>query len=255
MTTSLFVRRSVAVLASAGAATALTLVPQAGAHAAVKAEYFATATANAQYTGTGGFTCDLTSAPGSDDVTSSTAAFTHGTKRRSATANATFTNSGVPTDTVKVKSHVDSALTVKKHGRDLSSLTMTAGGSVKITHSIFNSDCRASGEAVGIAQPVTFTEHKKGWLYLTRSTKKPNSITELVVENAKTMKIVSVEVYEGSGHTHSTVRALLKPGKYIMVAAAGAFGGGTGILKSASRVSKTKASMTVHAEFKPIKKH
>lgn len=254
MSTRRQLHRSVALLASAGATAALTLVPASGAHAAVAGLYAAAAASNAEFVGSGGGTCDLTSAPGSDDVTSGIRHFSHGTKHASADLKATYTNSLDTADKVTVKGHVDSSMTLKKKHNDLSAFELTVGGSVQINHTITGSQCQGSGEVLGETQ-VSFTEHKKGVLSLTRDTQKPNSLIELVIENAKTGQAVAFTVFEGS-HSHAVSKAVLKPGTYVIAEGfAGIVAGESGIpLKSARLSTKVAQTIDIHGVFAP-KKH
>lgn len=251
MSTSRYVRRSVAVVASVGVTAALTLVPSS-AQAKVAGLYAAAGFASATFVGSGGGSCDLTSAPGSNNVQSPVRHFNHGTKNASADLKATFTNSLDTSDKVTVKGHVDSSLTLKRKHHDLSAFELTVGGSVKINHTVTGSQCRATGDVVG-EMAVTFTEHKKGFLTVTRDTKKPSSVVELVLENAKTGQEVAFEVYVG-GPSHFVSRALLKPGTYRIDEAEAGIVGGALLTKSAAR--STKVAQTVHLSgvFTP-KKH
>lgn len=250
MTSTTFVRRSGAILASAGTAAALALLPSASANAAVAGQYAAAGNASATYTGTGGGTCDLSA--GSSSSESPIKTFNHGTRSASADLNATFTNSLDSTDSVQVKGHVDSTLTLhKKHG-DLTGYQLTVGGSISVNHTITGSQCRGSGDVIGEAA-VMFTEHKKGWFYFTRTTKQPNTLVEFVLINTKTDQVVSLDVFEGS-HSKVTSRAELKPGTYeIEQNEAGITAGSTGVLKSQPRSTKAKQTITLTGQFKPIK--
>lgn len=245
------VRRPVAVLAGTGTAVALALVPGA-AHAQVAGLYAAAGESSAHYTGTGtGGTCDLTS--GSASTTSSIRHFNHGTKHASADLNATYTNSLDTSDQVTVKGHLDSSLTLKRKHHDLSSFELTAGGSISINHSVIGSDCSASGEVLGEVQ-LQFTEHKKGYLTLTRDTKKPHSLTEIVIENVATGQEVAFSIFEGS-QSHIVSKALLKPGTYqVAELLAGVSSGDAGPLpKSAPRTSKVAQTLDVSGVFAPLK--
>jgi hypothetical protein len=256
VSTLMFVRRSVAVLASTGAAAALALIPAGGAHAQVKTEYIGIGQAEASFVGTGGGNCDLSSAPGSNEVEGSPVTFSHGTKHVSADLKATFTNSLNTSDTVTVKGHVDSTLTVKRQpNKDLSSFDLTAGGSVKITHSVIPSQCHGSGLMAGLIEGAIFTEHKKGYFYFTRDTKKPNAETEFILLNEKTDQEVAFDIYIG-GASHATSRALLKPGTYALEETITAVTGGGGTLagKSAQRSTKVTQTAELNGQFKPLKK-
>jgi hypothetical protein len=254
MTTTTLLRRSAAVLTSAGVVAALTILTPATAQAGVHAQYAAIGSAYASYDGpTAGGSCNLTS--GDNSVQSSIADFGQGTKRRSVDLDATFTASDNPADTVRVRGHVDSKMTVEKRGRDLRSFELAAGGKVSINHSIAGSSCVGQGSVAGATQTM-FTEHKKGWLYITRETHKPNSAVTVVVVNLKSGKLVTLEFFQGT-KSHSTSRALLKPGKYGLVETqVGVSVGGFGLLsaKGAQRAAKVKLTSTISGEFKRIKK-
>lgn len=252
MKLTLRTRRTSAVLTSAAVAAALTLLSPGAAHASVQAMFGAAANADADYTGpTIGGACTLSSAPGSDTVNSSTATFGRGTRSRSIDLDATFASSDNPADTVRVRGHVSSTLTVRKKHRDLTSFDMATGGSIRFTHPLTNSNCAGSGVVLGQMQ-MAFSEHHKGWFYLTRDTKKPGSVVEFVLVNLKNGKLVTLDFFAGT-HSHSTSRALLKPGRYgVELGVEGIEAGSAGFsLKSAQpRSSKIAKTLTLHGEFK-----
>ena len=252
MTKSTFIRRSGAVLTSAGVTAALTLGMPLAANAAVHAQFAAAGQADADYTGpTIGGTCDLTSAPGTDNVQSSTSTFTHGTRHHAVNLDATFASSDNAADTVRVRGHVSSDLTVRRKHKDLTSFDFAAGGSVKITHALSGSNCAGSGSVFG-EMAMAFTEHHKGYFYLTRSTKKPGSLSAFVLINLKNGKVVTLDVFEGS-RSHQTSRALLKPGHYgVQLSEIGISAGGGGILLKSPEALSAKVARTIHlqGEFK-----
>jgi hypothetical protein len=255
MSTSMIVRRSVAVLASAGAAGALALVPAGGAQAQVQAEYAAGGSANAEFVGSGGGDCNLISAPDSDNVLTTPVIFGHGTKHASANLSATFQSSLNLSDQVHVKGHTDTTLTVKRQpNKDLSSFDLTAGGSLKITHTVIPSQCHASGVMGGLIEGALFTEHKKGYFYLTRDTLKPDSETEFILYNEQTDQEVAFEFYAG-GASHATSRALLKPGTYAIeeTITAVTAGGVQPEAKTAQRSTKVAQTVELNGQFKPLK--
>lgn len=253
MFTRRHLHRSVALLASAGATAALTLAPAAGAHASVKAEYAAAGQSEATYRGpTSGGNCDLSSGE-SDPVGQIHTNFSHGTKHSSVDLSATFTSSDNSADQVKAKGHIDTSMTLKRKHGDLSAFAITAGGSLSVTHTMAGSACVGRASVVAEVPQVLFTETKKGYLYITRDTKKPNSFSELILINLKTNSLVALDVFSGT-KSHVTSRALLKPGNYeIEESGAGLAIGNAGIFKSAA-LSK-KAAQTVHlqGQFKPVK--
>jgi hypothetical protein len=252
MSTRTIVHRSVATFISAGAAAALALAPAGGAHAAVQAQFITGGSASSSVVGGGANTCDLTG--GSSSATMSQVAFNHGTKRRSADLKATYTDSLNTSDKVTVKGHFDASLTLRKKHNDLSSFDLTGGGSVKVTHTVTGSGCSAEGLVGAGVQELLFTEHKKGWFYVTRDTKKPNSLTEFVLVNLKTDQTVGLDIYEG-GPSHTTSRALLKPGKYALEQTEVAITvGGAGLLKSAPLSARAKQTIELKGQFKPLKK-
>jgi hypothetical protein len=252
MSTSMIVRRSVAVLASTGVAAALALVP-AGAHASVHGEYAAVGSAEADYVGpTVGGTCALTS--GVDDPVGPIHSFSHGTKHSSVDMAETFTSSDNSSDQVTVKGHVDTSLTLKRKHNDLSAFELTAGGSISIKHAVPGSVCHANGSVLAVLPELAFTEHKKGWIYLTRDTLKPNSFSELILVSEKTNSAIALDIFAGSA-SHVTSRALLKPGAYeLEETECGLEIGGAGILGKAQVLSQ-KAAQTIHlqGQFKPVK--
>jgi hypothetical protein len=255
MTMSTLVRRSGAVLTSAGVAAALTLLSPGAAHAAVQAQFVAVGQASASYNGpTSGGTCNLTSPVGSNNVESTTAAFQHGTKSRSVNLDATWASSDNSSDTVRVQGHVRSTLDVeRRNSRDLKSFDLGVGGTVKINHSMAGSACSAQGAVFG-ATIIAFTEHKKGVLTLTRDTRKPGSILVFQVVDLTSGKAVTVDLFQGP-KSHSVSRAVLKPGQYaIEPAQAGITAGGNGsIFKSAPRTTQTALTIHLQGTFTPNK--
>jgi hypothetical protein len=251
MTKSTLIRRSAAVLTSAGVAAALTLLTPVNANAAVHGMYGAIGQANADYDGpTIGGDCLLTD--GDDSTSSSVANFSDGTKRRGVNLDATFTSTDSINDRVRVRGHLDSKLTLNKKHKDLQSFEMAVGGTVKVNHSISGSACDASGAVLAETQTV-FTEHKKGWFYLTHDVRKPNSVIEVELVNVDNGKIVSLHVYLGD-HSHATSRAKLKPGRYGVLAVAGVTVGnniGIGLAKPSLR-SKANLTTTITGKFKAI---
>ena len=107
------------------------------------------------------------------------------------------------------------------------------------------SACDGDGFA-GAAFTIEFTEHHKGYLYLTRDTKKPGSVSEFVLVNENSGKLVTLDLYSG-GKSHATSRALLKPGKYVVEFAIAGISTGTAgiVLKSGEPVS-AKVERTIH---------
>jgi hypothetical protein len=251
MTSTTLLRRSVAGLAGAGVTAALTLVPT-GAHAAVHAKYDAEGDAQATFATSGG-SCTLTS--GNADPVSSGVAFTHGTKHQSVDLDATFTNSLNSADTVRVRGHGDSALTLRKKHNDLTAFDLSVGGSIKITHSVSGSQCEASGAVFG-EMSAEFSEHKKGWMTITRTTKKPGSASIYSLVDVTRNKPVAEEIFEG-GHSKEVVRALLKPGKYVIEEAEAGIVAGEGNAIFAKTGRRSTVAQTVHisGSFAPLKHH
>jgi hypothetical protein len=253
MFTRRHLHRSVALLASAGATAALTLTPTAGAHASVQGEYAAVGQAEASYRGpTSGGHCDL-SAGEANPIGQIHTNFSHGTKHSSVDLSATYSSSDNSADQVKMKGHIDTSMTLKRKHNDLSAFAITAGGSLSVKHTVPGSACQGTASIVAEVPQVLFTEHKKGYLYLTRDTLKPNSFSEFILVNLKDSSLVALDVFAGT-KSHVTSRALLKPGNYeIEESGAGLAIGNVGIFKSAA-LSK-KAAQTVHlqGQFKPVK--
>jgi hypothetical protein len=253
MNSSLLFRRSVAVLASAGATTALALIPSTAAHASVKAEFVAEGEASAQYVGpTVGGTCTKTS--GNQQSNSSGVTFHHGTKRQSVNLGATFTSSDNSADQVKVKGHVKSALTIKRKHGDLSSLDFSADAAVTVSNTVSGSACRGSGETFAMIPLMSFTEAKKGKLNVSFTTSKPNALIEFIVFSYKTEEPI-MEVVNVGDRTQGTSQMTLKPGKYaIAETQIGAFSGSIAG-KSASLSHKTSRTVEVTASFTPKTHH
>jgi len=232
-------------------AAAVAWLPAGSAQANVAATYQASGNSFVDYTGTDpAGDCLLT--PGDNaSPTSSEKQFRDGTRRASVSLDTHYTNSVDSTDTAHVKGHLDTKLTVDKRHRDLKSFELGAGGSLKIIHSVLNSDCTASGSVVGVAD-ITFTEHHKGWFYLTRDTGKPNSEVFFVLENAKNGNVKTLDIFVGD-KSHATSRALLRPGKYRLVelAAGLTLNESGGFLKSGgTRDRAVSLTTTVQGEFK-----
>jgi hypothetical protein len=252
MTSSTFLRRSAAVLVSTGAAAALALAPSA-AHAGVSFAYLAAGNASASDTSSDGSTCSLTSAPGSDSVETGTTTFSHGTKHKSVALDATFADELTPSDSVRVKGHLDSKLTLVKRHHDLRSFALEANGSIKISHSISGSACSAQGSVAAGFESATFTEHKKGTLTLTRGTNKPGSIAIIALVDLTRNKAVVVDLFEGS-HSKGVSHVALKPGTYaIEECEIGLQAGGEVILKSPQRTTKKTMDLSLTGEFKAKK--
>jgi hypothetical protein len=249
-----WLRRAGAVVTSAAVAATLTLLSPGAAQASVHASFGALANADADYSGpTLGGDCTLVSPVGSNTVVSSVANFKRGTRTRSADLDATFASTDNAADTVRVRAHVKSTLTVRKRHRDLRSFDMATGGSVTISHSMANSTCIGSGIAVGSAE-IRFSEHRSGWLTLTRDTKKPHSLVEFLLLNRDTSESVAVDFHVGS-KSHATARVRLKPGRYVLEAGIEGFEAGASIFTKSAQPRSTKVAKTiaVHAEFKPKK--
>jgi hypothetical protein len=251
MQTSLILRRSVAVLASAGATTALALIPSTAAHAGVKAQFVAVGQANASYVGpTVGGTCPATS--GSSTSSSSGVTFRHGTRRQAANLSATFTSSDNSADQVKIKGHVKSALTIKRKSGGLKSLDFTADASVTVTNTVSGSACKGTGVTYGNIPLMSFTEKKKGQLSVTYKASKANALIEFIVFSYKTEQPVLELVNVGS-NTHGTAQITLKPGKYaIGETEIGAYSGLV-FAKNASLSHKTARTVELTASFTPDK--
>ena len=243
-------RRVLATGTAVGIAAALALLP-AAAEAKVAAKYVAAGSSSSNYIGaTSGATCDLRTGD-DDNPQTSEADFSNGTRRRSVDLDTHYTNSANTADTVHVKGHLDTKLTIDRPHRDLRSFDFGAGGTLKVIHSLARSDCQTSGSLLGESM-VTFTEHHKGHLYVTRDTAKPNSVVAFVLVNLKTQKLVTFEEFAG-GKSHATSRALLKPGTYaIEEMVVGLSVGDTGIPLKSGRPAQRSVTLTttLHGEFK-----
>lgn len=244
------IRHVVATGAAAGLAAAVAWLPAGSAVAGVQAQYAAQGQSSADYVGSGGGTCDLTSGVENPQTTPKT--FSDGTKKASVALDTVYTNSLNAGDTVHVKGHVDTKLSIDKRGKDLKTFDFGSGGSLKIEHSISTSDCAGNGALFGVAI-VQFTEHKKGWFYLTRDTTKPNSVSIFVLINLKNGNLKTLDYYAGD-KSHATSRALLKPGKYaIAQTQVGLVLSDNGAFLKAGAPAKRALSLTttLHGEFKP----
>ena len=102
---------------------------------------------------------------------------------------------------------------------------------------------------------LAFTEHHKGYFSLTRTTKKPGSLSAFVLVNLKNGKVVTLDVFEGS-KSHQTSRALLKPGKYgVELSEIGISAGGGGILLKSPEALSAKVARTIHLQGEFQRKH
>ncbi|HEX3223606.1 MAG TPA: hypothetical protein VHR35_13640 [Nocardioides sp.] len=246
------IRHVVATGAAVGLAAAIAGLPAGGAYAGVKAQYAAAGSASADYVGSGvGGSCDLTA--GTDNPQTTPVTFSDGTKKASVVLDATYTNNLNSGDTVHVKGHVDTKLTVDKFHKNLRSFDFGAGGSLTLVHSVSTSDCAGNGSVFG-ESIMQFTETKKGYFYLTRDTGKPNSVSIFALVNLKNGNLKTLDFYEGD-KSHATSRVLLKPGKYgielMQVGFALSDSGGI-ILKSGAPLKRAVSlTTTLHGEFKP----
>ncbi len=239
-------RRTLALTACGGLASALAWLPAGPASASVLNEYAAEASAQADYTGTvSGADCTLTA--GDNSVESTPTDFSAGSHTASVNLDATFTNSTDSSDTVRVTGHYKGTYAVtKKHG-DLTSLSLGGRGTITVRHAIGNASlCAGAGSAGGFAQAL-FTEHKAGWFYLTRDTARSAASIFLMI-NDVTGEAVVLDLYEGD-NSSSTSRTFLKPGTYLVEELFGGVqSGGGGILAKQARASLTsKLTATFHA--------
>jgi hypothetical protein len=183
--------------------------------------------------------------------------FGNGTKHAKVSLKATFTNTLNSSDSVTVKGSASTTLTLERKHGDLSSFDLSTGGSATISHTVAPSQCRASALIGGGVEEALFTESKKGYLYVTRDTKKNNSLAIYVIIDMKTDVPVAEEIFEG-GQSHSTSRALLKPGRYALEETETAItaGGGELALKAGTpRTSKVTQTVHLSGEFKPLTHH
>jgi hypothetical protein len=243
----------VAVLAGAGVAAALTLIPSTGAQAAVTADFAAAGYSSATYTGSDGGTCELTA--GQATSASHPVTMTHGTKRRSVDLRATYANSLDSSEKAKVKGHLDGTLTIKRKHHDLRVVDLGVKGRLEASRTP-GSKCRATGELVAGITNATFTEHKKGWFYLTRDTGKARSLVEFAIVNVKTGRPVVLTTFAGR-RSHETSRAKLRPGTYaIEEAEAGLYAGLAFAPARSGATEKATLDVHLHGRFAPLtKKH
>jgi len=187
-------------------------------------------------------------------VTKPITTFTHGIRHKSVDIDATFASTDSASDTVRIKGHLDSRLTLNRKHKQLKSFELAAGGSMKMIHSMANSTCQGSGAVVGETLTL-FTERKKGWFYLTHDVGKKNSVIEVELVDLDREKVVALDIFAGT-HSQATSRAKLKPGHYEVLAIVGVtVGNDIGIgLSKASLAEKVKLTTTVSGEFKPIRK-
>jgi hypothetical protein len=214
MRKSITVRRVVAGSASAGLAAALAWLPAGPASAAVSAQFGVVGSASAAGT------CTLTSSPGSDNPTSGVSTFSSGTKSHSVSLDASFANSGDPTDTVNMIGHYSASMSIVKQSGDLKSMTMKGSGSLSIDASKGSATaCDPEALIAGESQPFTFTESNAGWLYVKRNTVAKSGLAATVVEDGNGNAVV-VDLVQGNA-SNAVARGFTKAGTFQSIALVG----------------------------------
>ena len=221
------VRRLLAASACGALAVGLAGLPASPASASVLFQFGADgdATTNVE--------CPLSS--GDDSVKSTTGLLTHGTKHRAIALDATFTATGDATDQVHATGQYAGDVAVTKTGSHLASVTVSGHGSVSVDRSKKPavSDCDVNA-VVSVGVEMEFTEGKKGWLYLERSTVSHPGAVDVAVEPASTKTPVFFELYQG-GSSHTSARGFVKPGDYDATLAVGLTAGNVDVFKSPPR--------------------
>jgi hypothetical protein len=250
MINSALLKRSAALLATTASAAALTLIPASQAQALGPSGFVVSGNASADWTGSGGGSCTLTSSPGSDEVSTTPVNFQRGTRSRTLDMAATFTNSLDSTDRVKVKGHLKSTLTLRKYGNgDFRLLNLAATGSLTTKHTVAGSHCAASGTMGSGILVKPFKVSKRGKLAVSYQAANPRAIVELVVVKASNGHSV-VTLESVAGHLKGSAGAALKPGQYLMfVAAVGVYTGPSAITKVAALRQSTSNDLHLRMAF------
>jgi hypothetical protein len=206
MRRSISSRRVLAVSASVAMAAGLAWLPAGPASAAVSAQFAAAASASTSAS------CTLTS--GAANPASSTSNFSSGTRTHTVNLDAGFTNTGDSTDTVNMIGHYSSTMKIAKQNGNLSKAVMTGQGSVSIDASKGSATaCDPTALVAGVAQTMTFTEQRSGWLYVHRQTVPKAGLAVAAVANNTTGGAVVLDIYQG--HASDAIeRGFVKPGSY-----------------------------------------
>jgi len=250
MINSALLKRSAALLATTASAAALTLIPASQAQALGPSGFVVSGNASADWTGSGGGSCTLTSSPGSDEVSTTPVNFQHGTRSRTLDMAATFTNSLDSTDRVKVKGHMKSTLTLRKYGNgDFRLLDLAASASLTTTHTVTGSHCAGSGSIGSGMLTKPFKVSKRGKLAVSYQASNPQAIIEVVVVKASNGRsVVTLESF--GSHLKGSVGATLKPGQYVLLGAAvGVSTGQSGIAKATTLRQSTSNDLHLRMAF------
>lgn len=203
-------RRALAVSACGGLTSALTWLPAGPAAASVASTFEAQTDASSQFTGTASASCDLTS--GEDNVASTQALFSSGTRTRSVSLDATFTNNTDPSDVTRATGQFTGSMSVsEKHG-DLTGFRLHGSGTASVSRAKGNASQCATDGFLGIQGSTEFTERRPGWLYVTRSTG-PSAEAAMFATNERTKETVLFEEFVG-GTSRETQRAFLTADTY-----------------------------------------
>lgn len=250
MINSALLKRSAALLATTASAAALTLIPASQAQALGPSGFVVSGNASADWTGSGGGSCTLTSSPGSDEVGTTPVNFQHGTRSRTLDMAATFTNSLDSTDRVKVKGHMRSTLTLRKYGNgDFRLLNLAATGSVTTKHTVAGSHCAGSGSMGSGLLAKPFKVSKRGRLAVSYQAANPHALVELIVVKASNgHSVVTLESL--ASHLKGSAGATLKPGQYVLFGAAvGVFSGSSAITKATALRQSTSNDLHLRVAF------
>jgi hypothetical protein len=210
MRSSQRLRRALAVPGCAGLVSALTWLPAGPASAMVTNTFVAVADASSNYTGTDGFTCNLTS--GADSASSTSTQFSSGATTKSVDLDATFTSGANPSDITTATGHFKGSLSVSKHHGDLASFKLTGSGSATISHTLGSaSQCQTSA-FLAVEATTRFSETGPGWLYVHRQTGRAAESVFFAI-NESTDQLVLLDQFAG-GASRSTERAFLTPATY-----------------------------------------
>jgi hypothetical protein len=210
MRSSRRLRRTVAVFACAGLASALTWVPAGPASAQVTNTLAALAETSAAFTGPGAFTCNLTS--GEDTVSSTSTQFSAGTTSKSVDLDATFTSGADASDITRATGHFKGSLSVSKHHGDLAAFKLAGAGSATISHTLGTASQCQTIAFLDVEATTRFTETRPGWLYVNRRTGR-SAESVFFAFNESTQQVVLFDEFAG-GASRATSRAFLTPATY-----------------------------------------
>jgi hypothetical protein len=198
-------RRTIAVTASAGLAAALAWLPAGPASAAVVAQFVA------QGSATTSPSCTLTA--GADQPSSAGTTFSSGTRSQSVDLDATFTNTGDPTDTVSMAGHYTAGMTIANRGGDLSKLVATGKGGLGITAAQGSASACLPQAFIDLFGFFEFTESQSGWIYVDRTTVPEQGVALTSVADEATSKAIALDVWQGAGSS-ALSRGFLTPGTF-----------------------------------------